>query len=107
MLGIVVVFLICFLCEVRAQEVRGYTVLSAAELKRIQDSGKELLVIDTLAYSTYSQGHIPGAKNFVFPNINMDSWDKSKTAGRSKDDFVAFLGENKDNPLVFYCSDEK
>lgn len=101
------VFSLCFLVRAGAQEVKGYTVLSAVELKKMQDSGKEMLIIDTLADSTYKQGHIPGAKNFEFPNGNMDPWDKTKTAGKSKDDFASFLGADKDKPLVFYCLDEK
>ena len=90
-----------------AQEVSGYTVITAADLKKMQDSGKEMFIIDALAESAYKQGHIPGGKNFEFPNGNMDPWDKSKTAGKSKDDFVALLGGDKEKPLVFYCLDEK
>jgi thiosulfate/3-mercaptopyruvate sulfurtransferase len=108
MLGVFMVLFLCFLAKAGPQELKGYTVLSAAELKRMQDSGKEMLIIiDTLPYSVYKQGHIPGAKNFEFPNDNMDSWNKSKTAGKSRDDFVAFLGKDKDKPLVFYCFDER
>ena len=107
MLGVFMVLFLCFLAKAGAQELKGYTVLSAVELKRMQDSGKEMLIIDTLPYSVYKEGHIPGAKDFEFPNDNMDSWDKSKTAGKSRDDFVAFLGKDKDKPLVFYCFDER
>lgn len=106
-LGALVVLSFCFPGAAGTQEVKGYTVLSVAELKKMQESGKEISIIDTLAPSAYKQGHIPGAKNFEFPNGNMDSWDKSKTAGKSQEDFVALLGEDKDRPLVFYCLDEK
>ena len=106
MLGVFMALFLSFLAKAGAQEGKGYTVLSAAELKRMQDSGKEMLIIDTLPSSVYKQGHIPSAKNFEFPNDNMDSWNKSKTAGKSRDDFVAFLGKDKDKPLVFYCFDE-
>ena len=97
----------CMSSTAMAQEVKGYTVISAVELKRMQESGKEILIIDTLAASTYKEGHIPGAKHFEFPNGTMDPWDKSKTGGKSADDFVAFLGANKDKPLIFYCLDDK
>ena len=90
-----------------AQQVSGYTVITASDLKKMQESGKEILVIDALAQSAYKQGHIPGGKNFEFPNNTMDPWDKSKTAGKSQDDFVALLGEHKEKLLVFYCLDEK
>ncbi|HYA01923.1 MAG TPA: rhodanese-like domain-containing protein [Syntrophobacteria bacterium] len=107
MLGILAAFFLCLPDRGGAQEVSGYTVITAADLKKMQDSGKEMLIIDTLAESAYKQGHIPGGKNFEFPNGNMDPWDKSKTASRSKDDFVELLGRDKEKPLVFYCLDEK
>jgi thiosulfate/3-mercaptopyruvate sulfurtransferase len=107
MLGVPMVFFLCLLAQAGAQERKGYTVLSAVELKKMQDTVKEMLIIDTLLYPVYKEGHIPGAKNFEFPDENMDSWNKSKTAGKSKDDFIAFLGKDKDRPLVFYCFDEK
>ncbi len=88
-------------------EVGGYMVITAADLKKMHEGTQELLVIDTLAESAYKQGHIPGAKHFEFPNGTMDPWDKSKTAARSQEEFVALLGVNKDRPLVFYCLDER
>jgi rhodanese-related sulfurtransferase len=101
------IFCVSLLSGAPAQDVRGYTVISAAELKKMQDSGTGILVMDTLAYSRYKQEHIPGAKHFEFPNDNMDRWDKSKTEGKSQDDFEIALGRDKDIRVVFYCSDEK
>jgi len=102
-----VILLILILGRAAAQEVSGYTVITAADLKQMQDSGKAILVIDTLAESAYKQGHIPGAKHFELPNGTMEPWDKSKTGGKSTEDFVALLGEDKGKPLVFYCLDDK
>jgi len=102
-----VIPLIFLISRAAAQEPSGYTVITAADLKKMQDSGKAILVIDTLAESAYKQGHIPGAKHFEFPNGTMEPWDKSKTAGKSTEDFVALLGDDKGKPLVFYCLDEK
>ena len=107
MIGMLVILFISLLARAGAQEVSGYTVISAVDLRKMQDSGKEMLLIDTLAGAIYKREHIPDAKNFLFPNGNMDPWDTSKTAGRSKDDFVALLGGDKEKPLVFYCADEK
>jgi thiosulfate/3-mercaptopyruvate sulfurtransferase len=90
-----------------AQGVKGYTVISAVDLKRLQESGTEVLVIDTLAASAYKEGHIPGARHFEFPNGTMEPWDKSRTGGKSQEDFVALLGPDKGRPLVFYCLDDK
>ena len=101
------ILLACPSSKARAQEAGGLTTISATELKKMQDSGKETLVIDALANSRYKEEHIPGAKNFEFPNGNMDPWDKSKTGGKSSDDFLALLGGDKDKALVFYCLDDQ
>ncbi len=90
-----------------AQAQGGYTVITAAELKRMQESGSTMIIIDTLAESAYKQGHIPGAKHFEFPNGAMERWDESRTAGKSQEELLAVLGGDKDTPLVFYCLDEK
>jgi rhodanese-related sulfurtransferase len=107
LLGLFAAFFIYLPSTAGAQEISGYTVITAVDFKNMRDSGKEMLIIDTMGESAYMKGHIPGAKNFEFPNDNMDPWDKSKTAGKSKDDFIAFLGGDKERPLVFYCLDEK
>ena len=101
---------ILFLCppsNAPAQDVSGYTVVSAVELKKLQDGEKEVLLIDTRPYPAYKQERIPGAKHFEFPNGNMDQWDKSKTGGKSKEEFIGFLGEEKDKRIVFYRTDAK
>ena len=88
------------------QNVRDYmNILSADALKMLIDSEKEILIIDTLPLVMYQRGRIPGAKNFEFPdaNMNMDRWDNSVMGGRSKEDFIGLLGQNKDRPIVFYC----
>ena len=64
-------------------------MISAVELKKLRDGEKPILVIDSLAYSRYKQEHIAGAEHFDFPNENIDQWDKSKTGGKSKEDFIA------------------
>ncbi len=65
-IGMLAAFFICLPARAGAQEASGYTVITAVDLKKMQDSGKEMLLIDTLAGSTYKQGHIPGAKNFEY-----------------------------------------
>jgi 3-mercaptopyruvate sulfurtransferase SseA len=71
------------------------------------DSGTEILVVDTFPHSVYTKEHLPKAKNFEFPNETMDQWNKSKTGGKTQDEFMAFLGGNKEKPIIFYCLDEK
>ncbi len=107
LLGVLVAVLAYSPATAGTHEATGYTVITAPELKRLLDSGKEVLLIDTLAESAYKQGHLPGAKHFEFPNGTMDPWDKSKTGGRTQDEFVALLGGDKAKLVVFYCLDEK
>jgi rhodanese-related sulfurtransferase len=89
------------------QSETGYTVIPVSETKKMVDSGTEILVVDTLTNSAYTKEHIPKAKNFEFPNETMDQWNKAKTGGKTQDEFMAFLGENKEKPIIFYCLDEK
>jgi thiosulfate/3-mercaptopyruvate sulfurtransferase len=81
-------------------------VVSGDGLKQLVDREKDILIIDALPSSSYQRGHIPGAKNFTFPDaiINMDQWNTSVMGGKSKEDFIRLLGENKDRPIVFYCN---
>jgi len=90
-----------------AQSGIGYTVIPVSEMKKMLDSGTDILAVDALSKSAYAEEHIPKAKNFEFPNEKMDQWDKSKTDGKTQDEFIAFLGENRDKTIIFYCWDEK
>ena len=89
------------------QGVSGYTVITAVELKKLLENEKDTLLIDNLAVSRFKQEHLPGARHFEFPNENMDRWDKSKTDGKTQEDFTGLLGGDKDRPIVFYCLDSK
>lgn len=102
------ILMLCLPSDAPAQQsVRDYsTMISAAAMKQLMDSEKGILIIDTLSASSYQRrGHIPGAKNFEFPDamINMEQWDTSAMGGKSKEDFIKLLGDNKDRPIVFYC----
>ena len=89
---------------VRDTKAGGYEVISAEELKKLVDSKKEILIVDTMPYEdSYKKEHVPGAKQFLFPIPIMANWDAKETGGKSMDDFVAFLGPNKDKTIVFYC----
>lgn len=112
-LSVFMVLGILFFClatdALTQQRLIDYSVvLSAAQLKQLIDSEKEILIIDTRPSSVYQRGHIPGAKNFGFPEaiINMDQWNTSVMGGKSREDFIGLLGENKDRPIVFYCTAE-
>jgi thiosulfate/3-mercaptopyruvate sulfurtransferase len=82
----------------------GYDVITTEELKKLIDSGKEILIIDTMPYEdSYKKQHIPGAKQFLFPIPEMETWDTKETDGKTQDDFAALLGPDKDKTIVIYC----
>lgn len=82
----------------------GYDVITTKELKKLIDSGKDILVVDTMPYkSSYKKGHLPGAKQFLFPIPEMVKWDTKETNGKTREDFKAFLGSDKNKIIIFYC----
>ncbi len=88
----------------RDTQAGGYQLLTAAELKKMIDEAKPMVLVDTMPYeASYKKEHLPGAKQFLFPVARMSSWDTKETDGKTEADFTALLGEDKDKPLVFYC----
>jgi rhodanese-related sulfurtransferase len=89
---------------VREVQRGGYDVVTTKELKQWIDSGKDMLIIDTMPYdASYKKGHLPGAKQFLFPIPDMQTWDTKETNGKSKEDFEALLGPDKNKTIVIYC----
>jgi thiosulfate/3-mercaptopyruvate sulfurtransferase len=89
---------------VREVQKGDYDLVTTEELKAWMDAGKEMLVIDTMPYeASYQKNHVPGAKQFLFPIPEMDTWDTKETAGKSQADYAALLGADKDRPIVVYC----
>ncbi len=89
---------------VREVQRGGYDVVTAEELKKWMDGGKDILIIDTMPYeASYKKQHVPGAKQFLFPIPDMVEWDVKETDGKTQEDFIALLGPDKDKTLVFYC----
>jgi thiosulfate/3-mercaptopyruvate sulfurtransferase len=89
---------------VREVKLGGYDVITAKELKQWIDSGKDMLIIDAMPYdASYKKGHVPGAKQFLFPVPIMQTWDTKKTDGKSKQDYEALLGSDKNRIIVVYC----
>lgn len=82
----------------------GYGLLTAAELKKMIDEGKDMVIVDTMPYEdSYKKEHVPGAKQFLFPIPDMKEWDAKETSGKTQADFEALLGPDKDKPIVVYC----
>jgi rhodanese-related sulfurtransferase len=89
---------------VREVQRGDYDLVTAAELKTWMDSGKPLVIVDTMPYeASYKKQHVPGAVQFLFPIPDMDTWDSAETDGRSADDYQALLGADKDKAIVVYC----
>ena len=89
---------------VREVQRGGYDVVTTEELKKWIDSGKDILIVDTMPYeASYKKQHVPGAVQFLFPIPDMDSWDPGETDGKTKEDFIELLGSDKDKTIVIYC----
>jgi rhodanese-related sulfurtransferase len=89
---------------VRDAQRGGYDLVTTAELKQWIDSGKPMVIVDTMPYAdSYRKAHLPGALQFLFPIPDMDTWDTTATDGKSQADFATMLGTDKDKPIVIYC----
>lgn len=82
----------------------GYATVTTDELKQWIDNGKKMILVDTMPYdASYKKGHIPGARQFLFPIPTMTTWDVKKTEGKTRKDYEALLGADKDKLVVIYC----
>ncbi len=89
---------------VREVQRGGYDVVTTDELKKWQDEGKEMLIVDTMPYeASYKKGHVPAAVQFLFPIPDMTNWDSKETDGKSQADYEKLLGPDKDRTIVVYC----
>jgi rhodanese-related sulfurtransferase len=89
---------------VREIQRGGYDVVTTEELKAWIDSGKDMLIVDTMPYdASYKKMHVPGAVQFLFPIPEMTDWDARETGGKSKRAFMELLGNDKNKTIVVYC----
>ena len=89
---------------VREVQRGGYDVVTTDELKKWIDSGKDMVIVDTMPYEdSYKKIHVPGAVQFLFPIPDMNQWDINETDGKPQDDFIKLLGSDKDKSIVVYC----
>ena len=89
---------------VREVQSGGYNVVTTEELKKWIDSGKDMMIVDTMPYEdSYKKQHVPGAVQFLFPIPDMKEWDTKETDGKTMEDFKKLLGGDKDKPIVIYC----
>jgi thiosulfate/3-mercaptopyruvate sulfurtransferase len=88
----------------RQSEKAGYGLVTTAELKQWIDSGKDMVVVDTMPYEdSYKKNHVPGAVQFLFPIPDMEQWDAKETDGKTQEDYAKLLGDDKEKPVVVYC----
>jgi len=89
---------------VREVQKGGYDVVTAEELKAWIDSGKDMLIVDTMPYEdSYKKQHVPGAVQFLFPIPDMATWDAGETDGKTEDDYQKLLGPDRERTIVIYC----
>ena len=89
---------------VREVQQGGYDVITTEELKNMIDSGKDMIIVDTMPFEkSYKKGHVPGAEQFLFPIPEMKAWDTKETSGKTKEDFMELLGSDKEKTIVVYC----
>jgi len=82
----------------------GYDVVETAELKEWIDSGKDMVIVDTMPYeASYKKNHVPGAVQFLFPIPDMTQWNTQETDGKTQEDFIKLLGSDKNKVIVIYC----
>ncbi len=88
----------------REVERDGYKLITTDELKAWKDDGKDIVIVDTMPYeASYKKAHVPGAVQFLFPIPDMNTWDTKETDGKTKEDYTALLGGDKDKTIVVYC----
>ena len=89
---------------VREVQRGGYDVVTTEELKKWIDTGKDMVIVDTMPFEdSYKKMHVPGAVHFLFPIPDINQWDTKETDGKSKEDFAALLGQDKNKTIVIYC----
>lgn len=89
---------------VREVQRGKYDVVATEELKKWMDSGQDILIVDTMPFAaSYQKQHVPGAVQFLFPIPDMNQWDTKETDGKTEEDFLKLLGNDKEKRIVIYC----
>ena len=82
----------------------GYDLVTTEELKQWIDRGRQMVIVDTMPYEdSYKKMHLPGAVQFLFPIPDMNTWNSQLTDGKTQEDFLQMLGDDKTRIIVIYC----
>ena len=82
----------------------GYDMITTDELQAVIKAGEDVIIVDTMPYEdSYKKGHIPGAKQFLFPIPDLKEWDSKETDGKSQEDYAKLLGPDKNKKIIVYC----
>ncbi len=89
---------------VREVQRGNYDLVTTDELKQWIDSGKDMVIVDTMPYEeSYKKNHLPGAVQFLFPIPDMNEWGTKETADKTQADYEKLLGPDKNKVIVIYC----
>ena len=81
----------------------GYELITAPELHDALAEKEPLLLVDAMPSASYADGHLPGARNFPFPEEPEPEWKAESSEGKTMQDYEALLGPDKSRPIVVYC----
>ncbi len=79
-------------------ETDGYSLVSINDLKKLYESKKPFLIIDTRTEYEYNEGYLPDAVTFEF-----NPGDKLQLKPEKKKAFLELLGPDKDRKIIIYC----
>lgn len=77
----------------------GYEVINTADLKKMTDEKKDMLIVDTMPLEdSYKKNHLPKALQMEFPIQEM-----TEIKPEIQDALVKLVGPDKNRMIVFYC----
>lgn len=77
----------------------GYDVINTADLKKMTDEKKDMLIVDTMPLEdSYKKNHLPKALQMEFPIQEM-----TEIKPEIQDALVKLVGPDKNRMIVFYC----
>lgn len=87
-----------------AKEVQqgGYTLLTAAELKKMIDAKEDMVLVDAHPPEEFVLAYIDGAINYGFQSNRNGKWEED-ALGKTQDAYRKVLGPDLNKKIVIYC----